>query len=304
MIQEFRTNGLRWVHVIKPDDRDIEHIRGVFEFHPLVMENIIAPTFHPFVEDFESHLFLILHFPMIYRGRQANKIAEVDFLVAKDILVTITYLEFSRLDEIFLSFQRKGDAQPFPTKTHSGFLLYHIIDGLFHEHIKDLEFLEKEVTKIEDKIFQKHRRLTVEDISHVRRDILDFRKPFKSQATVLTSFREKAERFYGKPISPYLLDLSVTEDRIRNLIENQKEMMDVLYETHTSLMSSHLSRIITTLTLFSAIILPLSFLSSLWGMNQKVMPLRDGPHDFWIVIGLMAIIALLLLWYFHRKRWL
>ena len=297
-------NGVRWIHVTKPDERDMEYIQGAFPFHPLVMVSVTAPTLHPFAEDFDNHLFLILHFPIIYPGHEANDIAEVDFLIAKDALVTITYDKFSRLDDIFRLVQ--GDAQSGPqiAKLHTGFLLYRVIDKLFQGLIADLDLTEKQVTKVEDKIFQKHGRLTVEELSHVRRDILDFRRPLRAQAAVFASFAEKAERFYGKPMAPYLVDLAGTESRVRNLVENQKETMDVLYETHTSLMSAHISQIIRTLTIFSAIILPLSFLASVWGMNQRVLPLRDGPHDFWIVVGVMAIVALSLVWYFHRKRWL
>ena len=302
--QEFATNGIRWVYVTKPNAEDIEYIRQLFPFHQFVMESIVAPTLHPFVEDFDNHLFLILHFPIIYRGHQENKVAEIDFLVAKDILVTITYLDFERFDKVYQFFKATMAEITQPNHRNAGFLLYRIIDRLFGEHLQDLDVLEKAITKIEHKIFEKRGHLTVEDISHVRRDIIDFRKPLRSQATVLTTFREKAERFYGKQMAPYLHDLSVTEDRVLTFIENQREKMDMLYETHVSLLSSHISRIISTLTLFSAIILPLSFLASIWGMNQKVMPLRDEPYDFWIVVGIMAAVTLGLLLYFRKKQWL
>lgn len=293
---------MRWVSVTHPDDKDIATVQNLFPFHPLVSESVASPTLHPFVEDFDNHLFLILHFPVIYRTREPNKVAEVDFLITKDTLVTITYGPFERLDAIFQSFteSRGQDAH----RTHTGFLLYHIIDRLFQEHVRDLDFLEHEITKMEERIFQGRGALTVEDIAHVRRDILDFRRPLRSQMTVLATFREKAGRFFGVQMAPYLLDLSVTEDRIISLVENQKETMDVLYQTHESLMSSHISQIIRTLTVFSAIILPLSLVASVWGMNHKDLPLRDGPNDFWAVMGIMGALAVALAWYFHRKKWI
>ena len=81
-------------------------------------------------------------------------------------------------------------------------------------------------------------------------------------------------------------------------------MMDVLYETQTSLMADHISQIMRVLTIFSAIILPLSLVTSIWGMNHEVMPLRDGPLAFWLVIALMGLVGVGLLFFFRKKRWL
>lgn len=302
--QELKVNGVRWIHITKPTPVDIEYVENIFPFHPLVMESIGSPTLHPFAEGFDEHLFLILHFPLIFPGPQANKIFEIDFLISKKTLVTVTYSHFPRLEEIFQTLSHDTREQEQFTKKHSGFLLYHIIDRLLQAHIKDLDILEKEVTRIEDKIFQKHIRLSVEEISHLRRDIIDFRRPLRPQIAVLASFREKAEKFYGEEMVPYLLDMSVNEERIVSIVENQKETMDVLYETHTSIMSDHMSQIIRMLTIFSAVILPLSLITSIWGMNHRVMPLQNGDYDFWAVMGILMAVATGLLYYFRRKNWL
>ncbi len=303
--KECSINGIRWVSVHKPTREDISFIADLFPFHPFVTESITAPTLHPLVEYFKDHLFLILHFPLIERTQAPNHIVEVDCLITKDTLVTITYMAFERLETIFEDTQKNPAIQKQLARKHTDFLLYHIIDRLFQKQLEDLDYLEKEITHIEDKIFKKDDRLTVEEISHARKDILDFRRPINPQTAVLQSFIEKAQRFYGKKsMTPYWSDLLVTEDRIKNLIENQKETMDVLYQTNESMLSSKLSRIIAVLTIFSAVILPLNLISSIWGMNQRILPLRDGPFDFWIIVGVMVAVAALLLLFFRRKLWL
>ncbi|OGD31883.1 hypothetical protein A3C91_00405 [Candidatus Azambacteria bacterium RIFCSPHIGHO2_02_FULL_52_12] len=303
--KECSINGIRWVSVHKPTHEDIAFIADLFSFHPFVTESIIAPTLHPLVEYFKDHLFLILHFPLIERTQAPNHIVEVDCLITKDTLVTISYMAFERLETIFEDAQKNPAIRKQLARKHTDFLLYRIIDRLFQKQLEDLDYLEKEITHIENKIFKRDDRLTVEEISHTRKDILDFRRSINPQTVVLQSFVEKAERFYGKKsMAPYWSDLLTTEDRIKNLIENQKETMDVLYQTNDSLLSSRLSRIIAVLTIFSAVILPLNLISSIWGMNQRVLPLRDGPFDFWIVVGVMVAVALLLLLFFRRKLWL
>ena len=304
MRKEFQTNGLKWVHISKPISEDIEFINSLFLFNPFVAESIIAPTLHPLVDDFEDHLFLIMHFPIIYKDWQSNETAEVDFLITKNLLVTVTYTDFENIEQIFDLFNDNEKLKKQITRHHTGFMLHYIIDHMFQKLINHLDFMEGEITKIEDRIFEKRNVKMIEEISHIRRDILDFRRPLKPQSAVIKMFSEKAERFFGKPMAPYLTDIIVTEDRIMGIIENQKETVDSLYQTNESLMSSNISNIISVLTIFSAVIMPLNLLASLWGMNQRVMPLRDGQFDFWIVAGFMAIVAALLLILFKKKRWL
>lgn len=304
MRKEFQTNGLRWIHVSKPAGEDVEFISGLFPFNPFVVESIVAPTLHPLVDDFEDHLFLIMHFPIIYKGWQSNEIAEIDFLITKNLLITVTYTDFENIEQILDTLNKNENFKKQVTRQHTGFVLHYIIDQLFQKLISHLDFMEEEITKIEARIFEKRSAGMIEEISHVRRDILDFRRPLKPQTAVLKMFAEKAERFFGKPMAPYLTDMIVTEDRIMGLIDNQKDTVDALYQTNESLMSSNISSIITILTIFSAVIMPLNLLASLWGMNHRTMPLRDGPFDFWIVAGFMAIVATVLLVLFKKKRWL
>jgi len=302
--KEFHTNGLRWIHISKPADEDIQFINGLFPFNPFVVESIISPTLHPLVDDFDDHLFLIMHFPIIYKNWQSNEIAEVDFLITKNLLITVTYTNFESIEQILGLFNTNEKLKKQITRHHTGFILHYIIDRLFQKLIDHLDFMEEEITIIEDRIFEKRSVKMIEEISHIRRDILDFRRPLKPQSAVLKIFVEKAEKFFGKPMAPYLTDIIVTEDRIMSIIDNQKETVDALYQTNESLMSSNISSIITILTIFSAVIMPLNLMASLWGMNHQTMPLRDGQFDFWIIMAIMAIIAVSLLVLFKKKRWL
>lgn len=303
--KETSINGIRWVAVETPSADDLSYIAGLFDFHPFITESIVAPTLHPLAELFSNHLFLILHFPVIERSNNPNRIVEIDCLITKDLLVTITYKPFKNLEAIFKTIQENALVRKQLTRKHTDYLVYHIIDKLFKKQFDDLDYFEKEITKIENKVYKADERLTVEETAHTRKDVIDFRRPLKPQVEVLDLFIEKVSLLYGKKkVGPYWADLITSQDRIRNIIESQKETLDILYQTNESLISTKLSRVIAILTIFSAIILPLNLISSMWGMNQKIMPLRDGPNDFWILIGFMTTIAALLLIYFRKMRWL
>lgn len=301
---EFIKNGIKWINVSEPDDPDIQYIKSLHDFHPLVVDSITSPTLHPTIEDYENHFFLILHFPIIYRDTSRNVTAEVDFLVIKNTLITITYINYPKLNDFFIKFSDSVEYQNYYGGDNTGKLLYGIIEWLFHSLVDDLDFIEEQITHIEDKIFERKHESIVEEISHVRRDVLDFRRVVSPTQTVIKLLPSLIAKFYGKEIEPYFIDLLTIESKVRHLIENHKETIDALYETNESLVSNQISKIITVLTIFSAIILPVNLIASLWGMNHIKMPLRDGPYDFWIIIGLMIAIALILIAIFKKKKWL
>lgn len=304
MHKEHAVNGLRWIHITKPTRDDFVFLNSVFTYHPLVKEAIVSPTLHPTLDTFDDHMFLVMHFPLIDRGISANRLGEVDFLITKDILVTISYLNYRSLEEIFQTFRQNPGLLSDVQQKHTGYLLHHVIDRLFQKLAGDLNYLEEEITRIEDKIFKKSNRHLVQEISHIQRDVLDFHRWLKPQSAVLKRLIEKGEVFFGKGISHYFADLLSMEERFENIVENQRDTIGALHRTNESLLSSNLNSIIVVLTVFSAIIMPLNFVASIWGMNHQYLPLRDGPYDFWIVMGLMALIMIGALVVFRRRSWL
>lgn len=307
MISETITiNGLRWIHAVSPQKKDIEYIKNIHPFHNLVLESIESPTFHPLFEEFEDHFFFVVHFPVIYRGWEKNDIVELDFLVTKESIVTVAYQDFKNLDEIIGDIRNNNEIREQLHTQNSGILLHYIIDKLFSKLLSHLDVVEEELDKIETFIFHKGQKRIdiVEDISNARMDILDFWRTVRPQQAVFKTLSEKVKKIYDISAEPYFVDLLNTEERIRNIIENQKETIESLHQTNESLMSSNTNNIISLLTIFSTIILPLNFIASVWGMNHIFLPLRDGPWDFWIVISGMAALAVLMLTVFRKIRWL
>lgn len=308
MIQETITiNGLKWIHVVRPDKKDIEYLKNIHNFHNLVLESIENPTFHSLFEEFEDHFFFVAHFPVIYRGWEKNDIVELDFLITKEFVVTVAYQDFKNLEEIIEDVRSNSEIRNHLKTKNSAILLHYIIDKLFSKLLSHLDVVEEELDTIEDLIFQKRSKKKtgiVENISNARMDILDFWRTVRPQQAVFKVLSEKVKQIYDNSAEPYFVDLLNTEERIRNIVENQKETIESLHQTNESLMQSSTNNIISLLTIFSTIILPLNFIASVWGMNHSFLPLRDGAYDFWIVISGMGALAVLMLAVFRKIRWL
>lgn len=298
--QLIKENGVVWMHAVRPSPRDIEAILRVFRFHPLVIDEIASPTRQPALEDYRDHFLLILHFPIIYPSSEMNAIAEVDFLVSKKSLVTVVYQDMPRLDDFFKQYRLS-----FPADARNpGALLHRILEHLFRGVIPDLEYVAREIDRIEAAMFERQNWESVEEISNLRRDIVDLRRSMLPQQLALEFLPPVAARLFGKESELYFTDVLKFTRKILGALDSYKEATDVLHETIRSLLSNRISNIMAILTIFSAAILPVNFIASVWGMNHAYLPLRDGRYDFWIVLGIMVMVGTGLLWFFRRKQWL
>lgn len=302
--QEIEMNGLRWIHISQPTPEDYAYVRGLHAFDAIVLDYLASPTLHPSLEEFGSHIFFILHFPIIFRSNTPNRAVEVDFLLTKNTLITFTYERYERLEALFKHCREDEKLHAKYFRAHSGYLLYMVLERLYHLMIRDRDYMEQAINKLEKAIFARADEKLAVQISHLMRDILDFRRVFSTQSNVLTHLPKALRRFLGKSTVPQFTNIIVTHDRIQTLISNHKDTIDSLQTTYRSLVDNRISRIVKVLTVFSAIILPMSLIASVWGMNHTYMPLQDGPYDFWIVIGLMLIVGMTLIWAFKREKWI
>ena len=90
-MQLIKYNNLKWVNIAFPTEKDIAYLRDNFKFHELVLEELLTPTYHPKVDDFGSYLYFVIHIPLFVREKRKNVHKEIDMIVAKDILVPVTY---------------------------------------------------------------------------------------------------------------------------------------------------------------------------------------------------------------------
>ena len=301
---EVSAGNLKWIHIDKPKKEDFVFLQELHPFDPIVMDYVSTPTLHPSLEEFGDNVYFILHFPVIYQTQRHNKTAEVDFLMTKSVLITITYERYERLEKLFASCEEDQALRSRYFRSHSGYILYLILERLYQQMINDRDHIEKSIDALERDLFSSEDEMLVERISEVGRDILDFRRVFKTQSSVLALLPNALERMLGGDSIPKFSNVIVTQARIEQLLDSHKETIDTLLATHRTLADSRTSRILKVLTLFSAIILPLSLVAGIWGMNQRFLPLRDGPNDFWVVIAIMLTIAMALALIFRRAKWM
>ena len=293
-----------WTHLKKPTEDDVLEIAKNRNLHPRVADELLHPTFRPKVEQYDTYLYLILHFPK-YDARDSSHGYEIDFIIGKDFLVTTQYAQVAVLDD-FVSICETDKRKAKQYLTSTGELLYYLLSNLFADSLAELEKMDKHMTVMETKIFHDRNKeyAYVKEISLLRREILDFRRTIHPQQSVLRSLEEEGKVFFGKEMHIYFSRIIGDYLRVWHILENHKETVEALHETNESLLSTHTAEITKNLTIMAFIALPLTLLANVFGMNMSAFPIVGNPYDFWIIIGIMFVGILGMFIFFKWKRWI
>jgi magnesium transporter len=299
--------GFRWVHIERPTPLETAWLSEQFEFHPLDLEDVVSRNQRPKIDEYDDYLFIVLHFPVFDRSVGRLNAGELDLFVGRDFLVTLPNTPLPPVEYLFERCRQKEELRDQLFSKGSGFLLYRIVDDAFDYCFPMLRKIGNKLDALEDEIFEGRGEDIVRDISNAKQEIINFRKVIRPQRTVLRDLEGVKQRFLAPPegeeLEIYFDDIGDAHERIWDMLENYKEVIEGLEETNESVISHRVNEILRVLTSISVIVLPLTLVASIWGMNVGV-PGEGDPEDFFVVLGVMAAILFGMLAFFRKRGWL
>jgi magnesium transporter len=304
-VEIIQGEGLRWVKIERPTSLESGWLEEHFDFHPLDFEDVQSRNQRPKIDEYENYLFIVLHFPIFDRSVGRLNAGELDIFVGPDFLVTIPNQPLQPVEYLFERCRQKEEVREQLFSKGSGFLLYRIVDDLFDYCFPMLRKIGNKLDSLEEVIFEGRSEEVVRDLSNAKQEIINFRKVIRPQRTVLRDLENVKGRYLAPDIDLeiYFDDIVDAHERIWDMLENYKEVVQALEETNESYISHRVNDILRVLTAFSVIILPLTLIASLWGMNVAV-PGEGDPDDFWAIVAGMAVLLFGMLFYFRRRGWL
>ncbi|MDA1334628.1 MAG: magnesium transporter CorA family protein [bacterium] len=294
-----------WIDLEKPTEDDITSLTKKHNIHPLVAQELLVATYRPKVENYDDHLYLVLHFPIFDEKKHATLTREIDFIIFPYSIVTVHYGDVDQLDDFqqFLAGHEAIRERSFGFS--SGHLLYSIISRLFAVSLKELDVLESKIKETEAKVFgAKADQKVLRDIALMKRDILSYRKALKPQEVVLESLSVHGTKFFGAEVEPYFNDIKGEYIQLRNSVEDFQEILDVLYDTNASLLDASSNNVMKILTVMTSLLLPATLVGTIYGMNFGAIPFTNTENGFWVVMGLMVFMILGTYWIFKTRKWL
>jgi len=305
-VAELSANGLTWIHLDPPiDPETVNSLRERFGWHPLDVEDVLSKRQRPKVDDYvdDGYLFGVLHFPAYDKNVQRLNAGELDFFLGPDYLVTISNVELLPVTRLFNRVQEDERFREQLFSKGSGRLLYEVLDDLFDYCFPILDKIAYKLDSIEDDIEDRRSEEIVTDISKVKQEIISYRKIIKPQRPALRLLERHIERFLPEELELYFDDLVDASERIWDLLDNYKEVVEALESTNESVISHRQNDVLRILTVFSVILLPLTLISGIFGMNVN-FPGEATRVAFWAIVGLMVTVIIGMIGFFKYKRWL
>jgi magnesium transporter len=304
-VEQIDSSGLRWVNIERPGALERAWLETHFDFHALDIEDVLSRNQRPKIDVYDDYLFIVLHFPVF--DPQAGRLGtgELDLFVGPGYVVTIPNQPLQPVEYLFERCRAKEELREQLFSRGSGYLLYRLVDDSFDYCFPMLRKIGNKLDALEDDIFEGRAEEVVRDISNVKQEIINFRKVIRPQRPVLRDLERVKQRYLATDLDLeiYFDDIVDAHERIWDMLENYKEVVEALAETNESVISHRLNDILRVLTSISVIVLPLTLIGTVWGMNSGV-PGQRSIEAFWIIVGVMFAMLVGMVAYFRKRGWL
>ncbi len=301
-VEEIDAGGLRWINIERPRAIERAWLEERFDFHSLAYEDVFSRNQRPKVDEYDDYLFVVLHFPRFDKQVGRLNAVELDVFVGSDFVITLPDDRIQPLAYLFERCRAVEELRDQLFAKGAGYLLYKIVDDCVDASFPMLRKIGNKLERLEEDIFLGRSEEIVRDISNVKQEIINFRKIIRPQRAALRDL-ERTRRYVPEDLEVYFDDIVDASERIWDMLENYKEVIEALESTNESVISHRVNDVLRVLTSISVIVLPLTLLASLWGMNVGVP--GEGDHDaFWVVIVAMVAMLFGMLGYFRHRGWL
>jgi len=301
-MKEIHFKNVTWIDFENPSADDLLYLQENFNIHPLALEEFMTPTLRPKATQYDNCLFLTIHIPLFDVKKRTTYPGELDIVINKNHLITGHKESIYQVNTFFETLENSEGKRKMYMNESPADLMYYLLQILIESCFPKLDHIVKNLDRIEEEIFSGNEKSMVVEISIVKRDILNFRRTLKPQHSILESIIQKENTIIPNRIKPYLQDLIGTNIRLWNTLESTKDTIESLEETNNSLLSNKLNNTMKVLTIFSAIMLPMTVYSNILAMSADI-PFGKNVHAFWIHLGIMLLLSLITTVIFRKRKW-
>ena len=293
-----------WVNIERPTERETEYLAQNYPFHPLDLDDCLSRIQRPKIDEYKDYLFLVLHFPVFNKESRVTTPSQVSVFIGEKYLITLHDGELKPLVKLFRECQIDEESRQEDLGRGPVYLLYRIIDRLVDYCLPILNKIGDNIERTEDNIFSSRGMpRAIEDMSTLRRDVISFRRIIWPMRAVVGSLEPKIRRFTPMDLAVYFGDMVDHVDKMWDGLDEYKEVIEGLNATHDSLASNRTNEVIRMLTIIATILLPLTVLASIYGMNIP-LPFQNSSYSFLFVLIIWIVIVSGMLYFFRRHHWI
>jgi magnesium transporter len=302
-LESLTWGDLTWVNIEQATEKETKYLSENYPFHPLDLDDCLSRIQRPKIDEYKDYLFLVFHFPVFSKEVRVTTPSQVSVFIGQNYLITLHKGELKPLVKLFKECQIDEESRQENFSQGPGYLLYRIIDRLVDYCLPILNKIGDNIEEAEDRIFSDRMRGAIKEISALRRDVISFRRIIWPMRAVVGSLEPRVRRFTKTDLAAYFGDMVDHVDKIWDGLDEYKEIIEGLNDTHDSLANNRTNAIMRILTIVATIFFPITLIASIWGMNIP-LPFQHSSYSLLYIILIMVGIISGMLYFFHRQRWI
>jgi len=278
---------------------NLEKLGECFNLHPLVLEDILNTDQRPKIEDFENYLYIVLR--IIKYSQEELSSEQVSLILGSNFLISLQESDGAIFDPIQ---DRLRTSKGRIRKSGADYLAYTLMDLIVDNYFVVLEQFGEALEYLEEEVVKRPTPETLQDIHRFKYDMIMLRKSVWPLREVVGRLERKESDLLQDATGIYFKDVYDHTIVAIDNIETYRDILSGMMDIYLSGISNRLNQIMKVLTVIATLFMPLTFMAGVWGMNFKHMPELGWVWGYPMALGLMVVVALCMIHYFHRKKWL
>ncbi|HEY8204884.1 MAG TPA: magnesium/cobalt transporter CorA [Pyrinomonadaceae bacterium] len=291
-----------WLDMEAPTEADEQILLNVFHFHPLTVEDCREPRNYPKVEEFPGYLYFIVHGVRADTSPDHFNTIELDGFLGSNYVITYHHDPFRSINNV----KKLLSTSPVICQRGPAFLLHQILDQIVDYYAPVLDDFDERIAKLEDDIFTLSRpnQAILEEIMDLKRGVLRLRRITGRQREVILRTSRGEFALIPPQLLPFYRDIYDHIMRVTDMAESYRDLLSGALDAYMSVVGNRMNEIMKVLTIFSAVMLPLTFIAGVYGMNFDYIPELHKAYGYFAVWGIMITVAVVMLSLFWRAGWI
>lgn len=306
--------GVLWLDLQAPTQEVMAELARAFKLHPTVVRNCLHPEHKSKLKEYPGQLFIVLN--AVSRGASEGgpsrkvgdaleqlkrwRTLELDVIITERTMITIHPEPVPAVSALWQRMAKVGEGRP-----TLDYLVYSLSEAVTSGYYVLLDRIDHQIDEMETQIFAgATSKGLVDRLFTLKRHILALRRTLAPQRDALSALMRREFGFFGSESRSYFVDLYEHNLRLFDLIDTYRDLISSSLDAYLSVVNNKMNDIMRILTIVSVVMLPLSVISGIFGMNFEHMPFLASSHGFWATMGLMVLVSVGMILYFKRRGWL
>lgn len=291
---------ITWITVDGLQDTELmEELGNIFKLHPLVLEDILNTSQRPKMQDYGDYLYIVLR-SFTGTGEAELNSEQISIVLGRNFVLSFREKESTIFQPVK---ERLSCDVGRIRKAGADYLAHALIDNIVDNYFLVLESLEEKIEFLEDDLVRRTTPATLQAINKLKRELIFLRKSLWPLREAISTLERSDSQLISESTGIYFRDIYDHVIAVIDSVETFRDMLSNMLDIYLSAASNKLNEVMKVLTIIATLFMPLTFVAGIYGMNFKYMPELEWRWGYFIILGIMLLIALLMVFYFKRKRW-